>query len=82
MRAMSEATYHGKLMVKLWFEDHSKPESLVVAVMPQCHAQAVNEGMNRHTDPMRAELIHKALDGTLLSDESEFLFNELTEKDM
>ena len=65
-------------MVKLWFEDQSK--SLVVAVMP--HAQAVIEGLNRHTDPIRAELIHKALDGTLLSDESEFLFNELNVKDM
>ena len=46
------------------------------------HAQAVNEGTNRYTGPMRAEAIHKALDGTLLSDKSEFMFNELTVKDM
>ena len=77
-RTTSEASYNGELVVKIWFEDQSK--SLVVAVMP--HAQAVNEGMNRYTDPMRAEAIHKALDGTLLSDKSEFLFNELTVKDM
>ena len=31
---------------------------------------------------IRTELIHKALDGTLLLDVSEFLFNELTVKDM
>ena len=78
IRTTSEASYNGDLVVKLWFEDGTK--SLVVAVMP--HAQAVNEGMNRYTDPMRAEAIHKALDGTLLSDKSEFLFNELTVKDM
>ena len=78
VRTTSEASYNGELVVKLWFEDQSK--SLVVAVMP--HAQAVNEGMNRHTDPTRAELIHKALDGTVLSDKSEFMFNELTVKDM
>ena len=78
VRVMSEASYNGELVVKLWFEDKSK--SLVVAVMP--HAQAVNEGMNRHTDPTRAELIHKSLDGTLLSDQSEFLFSELAVKDM
>ena len=54
-RGFLEASYNGELIVKLWFEDQSK--SLVVAAMP--HAQAVNEGMNRHTDLMRAELIHK-----------------------
>ena len=78
VRTTSEASYNGELVVKLWFEDQSK--SLVVAVMP--HAQAVNEGMNRHTCPMRAGLIRKALHGTLLSNEPEFLFNEFTVKGM
>ena len=78
IQTTSEASYNGDLVVRLWFEDHSK--SLVVAVMP--HAQAVDEGINRYTDPMRAEAIHKALDGTLLSDKSEFVYNELTVKGM
>ena len=78
MAAANHASYNGDLAaaVNLWFEDHSK--SLLVAVMP--HAQDVNEGMGRCTT--RAEVTHNASDGTLLSDKSGFLFNELTVKDM
>ena len=38
--------------------NHTK--SLAVGIMP--HAQSVNDSMSRYTDPMQAELIHKALD--------------------
>ena len=77
VRTTSETSYkliyNGDLVLGLWFADHTK--SLVVGVMP--HPQAVNEGVNRHTDSMRVGDMHKALDGQLMSDNDEFSFNEL-----
>ena len=68
----SETSYNGDLIVRLRFGDRS----IIAAVMP--HAQSVGAGMNRYTDPMRASLIHRALDGQLLSDFSEFKHNTFT----
>ena len=62
----SETSYNGDLIVRLRFGDRS----IIAAVMP--HAQSVGAGMNRYTDPMRASLMHRALDGQLLEDFSEF----------
>ena len=62
----SETSYNGDLIVRLRFGDRS----IIAAVMP--HAQSVGAGMNRYTDPMRASLMHRALDGQLLNDFSEF----------
>ena len=73
-----DASYDGKLVLKLWFANHSK--SPLVAVTP--HAQAANGGMDIYTDLMRAGLIQKASDGTLISDKSEFQFSELALRGM
>ena len=69
-QATSETSYNGDLTVRLQFGG----KSIIAAVMPhaQLQLQSVGAGMNRYTDPIRASLLHRALDGQLLNDFSEF----------